>query len=70
MNDLDKKQMHKLSSIFKNELCTQPYAPIAFIIFLWVHPDSIRFINSFYQFTDMDIERFIRSNYDAANNIV
>ena len=37
---------------------------------MWIKPDAIRFINSFYKFTDMDTLCFIRSNYDTAHNIV
>ena len=70
IDEQDKKQIEKLSSIFKNEICEQPYSPIAFIVFLWFHPDSIRFINSYYKFKEMDIECFIRSNYDTAFNLV
>lgn len=40
------------------------------IVYLYIHSDSRRFVNSYYNTTDMDIERFIRSNYDAAINIV
>ena len=40
------------------------------IVFLYVHPDPNRFVKTYYNITDIDIERFIRSNYDSAKNIV
>eukprot|EP00347_Sterkiella_histriomuscorum_P021260 403334633 len=63
-------QLLKISNIFKNEICEQPYSPISMIIFLYIHPDPRRFVTSYYNTNDIDIERFIRSNYDSAQNIV
>lgn len=62
----EKDILVKISNIFKNEICEQPYAPISMIVFLYIHPDSRRFVNSYYNTTDIDIERFIRSNYESA----
>jgi hypothetical protein len=39
----DKLKIDKVSKIFKDEICEQPYAPISFIVFLYLHPDAMRF---------------------------
>ena len=40
------------------------------IIFLYIHPENSRFVLSYYNTTDMDLERFIRSNFDSAHALV
>ena len=40
------------------------------IIFLYIHPESSRFVLSYYNTSEMDLERFIRSNFESAHALV